>query len=114
MFGGIMTKVLGGALIASLIFGGVTYVQKIRAERRADDERQLREVAEANLQIAEKTIKVFREWENIDEVMENSDDDVVVDYLRTGVWPKDYRKAGNRPAPLPGATAPGKPGEGQK
>lgn len=116
MFSGLLAKILGGALVLSLLAGGISsgilYVQKTRAERRADSERQLKEAAESKLAAAEKTIKLLRAWEAIDEVIENTDDDVIIDYLRTGVWPQDRDKTGDRPAPVPGPAPPGKPPKG--
>jgi hypothetical protein len=102
-------------LVAALVIGVAYFAWSYQGMKiKLQEEKTMREVAEAKVVVAEKTIKIFREWENIDEVMENAGDDDVIDYLRTGVWPQDRSKAGDRPAPVPGPAETGKPGEGQK
>lgn len=109
MFGGILSKILGGALVVTLIAGGILYVQNLRLTNQVQLAEGRAQVAESNLKTAEKTIAILKEYEDVDTAIEESPDDDVAYYLSHGVW-RDSNTKGNRvpaPAPAPGAKEPG-------
>jgi hypothetical protein len=51
------------------------------------NETAIRVAAETNLKVAEQTINLLRKMENSHEAIDKADNDDVVNYLRTGLWP---------------------------
>lgn len=110
---GILTYFKLGVVLAVVAVIGTLYVQKQHLATKLHDAQIQVEVAEAKVVVAEKTIKLLKEYQDVEEVIQNSDDDDVAQYLRDGVWPAPHPKTGDSSA----ATAPkpqtGKPGQGQ-
>lgn len=109
----ILTYFKLGAVGVAVLLIGTLYIQKLHLTTKLHDAQIKVEVAEANLKVAEKTIKLLKEYQDVDQVIENAGDDDVAEYLRTGVWPKSHPKTGDSPAAAPGQPQTGKPGQGQ-
>lgn len=104
----IPSKILGGGLIISLLLSGFFYIQNLHKDAQILKEQSGRAIAEANLKTAEKTIALLKEYEDVEQIIDESPDDDVAYYLRTGVW-RDSSTKGNRLPAAPGPTDPKKP-----
>lgn len=90
------------------------YVQNLRKESQLHDALIRAEAAETNLKTAEKTIKLLKEFQDVDEVINSTDDDDVAEYLRTGVWPKTNPKPSDSTTPAAKQPKAGKSSKGSE
>ena len=112
MFTGIISKILAVGLAAALLGSGILYVQNLQLKNDVQTAEGRAQVAESNLKTSEKIIAIFKEYNDVEAIIENNPDDDVAYYLQHGVW-RDSDTKGNRIPTTPGTAGSTKPGKRQ-